>query len=308
MSNLAFTGKLVWDELPKKPSSNLVLIPYGAASVGRDIEEGEPTESSLDAGFDAKVALSSSLNLDLTFNPDFSQVEVDRQVTNLQRFEINFPERRQFFLENQDLFAEGGFGRSSNPFFSRRIGIRGGGETIPILGGARLSGKLGNKWRIGALNMITREARSEEELVAAQNYSVAVIERQLFERSRISAMFVGRNNLGVDFKQYDSARLSETGILQDLDGRSLTSDDTLSTFSKYNYVFGLDYNLATSDNRWEGNFFYHRSLDPEKEDDKYATGAFLGYQVPSFVWRAVFERIGDNHNAEVGFIPRVGIT
>ena len=156
--------------------------------------------------------------------------------------------------------------------------------------------------------MITREARTDEELVSSQNYSVAVLERQLFQRSRISAMFVGRNNLGTDFKQHDTGLLAETGVLQDANGNTLSADDTLSTFSKYNYVFGLDYNLATSDNRWEGNFFYHRSLDPDKEDEKYATGLFLGYQVPNFVWRGVFERIGDNHNAEVGFIPRVGIT
>ena len=308
MSNLAFTGKLVWDNPPQKSNSNVVAIPYVASSVGKDIEEQEPTERELDAGFDAKVALSSSLNLDLTFNPDFSQVEVDRQVTNLQRFEINFPERRQFFLENQDLFAQGGFSRSSNPFFSRRIGIRGGGATVPIIAGARLSGKIGKKWRVGALNMVTNEAQDEEELVPAQNYSVAVLERQVFARSRISAMFVGRNNLGVDFVQYDSARTAETGLLQDENGRLLNSNDTASTFSRYNYVFGLDYNLATSDNRWEGNFFYHRSLDPGKEADKYATGGFLGYTVPEFLWRAVFERIGDNHNAEVGFIPRTGIT
>ena len=308
MSNLAFTGKLQWDEAPQKSTSNMVLIPYGATSIGRNREDGEDLETTVDAGFDAKVALSSSLNLDLTFNPDFSQVEVDRQVTNLQRFEINFPERRQFFLENQDLFAQGGFSRTSNPFFSRRIGIRGGGETVPILAGARLSGKLGKKWRVGALNMVTNEARSDEELVPAQNYSVAVLERQVFARSRISAMFVGRNNLGVDFTPHDSTTLAESGVLLDERGRQLVPDDTLSTFSRYNYVFGVDYNLATNDDRWRGNFFYHRSLDPEKEDEKYATGAFLGYQTPKFLWRGVFERIGENHNAEVGFIPRTGIT
>ncbi len=308
MSNLAFSGKLLWDNPPQKSNSNLVLIPYAASSIGRNIEDQEPTVKEADAGFDAKVALSSSLNLDLTFNPDFSQVEVDRQVTNLQRFEINFPERRQFFLENQDLFAQGGFSRSSNPFFSRRIGIRGGGATVPIIAGARLSGKIGKKWRVGALNMVTNEARDENELVPAQNYSVAVLERQVFARSRISAMFVGRNNLGVDFTAYDSTRFAETGILQDEKGNLLSADDTASTFSNYNYVFGLDYNLATSNDRWRGNFFYHRSLDPEKEADKYATGGFLGYQVPEFLWRGVFERIGDNHNAEVGFIPRTGVT
>ncbi len=84
------------------------VIPYSAAKVTRDFEEGIPRQSEIDIGGDAKIALSSALNLDLTVNPDFSQVEVDQQVTNLDRFEIFFPERRQFFLENADLFSSFG--------------------------------------------------------------------------------------------------------------------------------------------------------------------------------------------------------
>ncbi|NQZ79088.1 MAG: carbohydrate binding family 9 domain-containing protein, partial [Ekhidna sp.] len=198
MSNLTFTGRINWDVPAKSNGPNLTVIPYVAGSASRNHEEQEPTQSELNAGFDAKVAVSSSLNLDLTFDPDFSQVEVDQQVTNLQRFEIFFPERRQFFLENQDLFADGGFPRS-RPFFSRRIGIQGSGETqrnVPILAGARLSGKIGSKWRVGALNMITSEDATSKEISPAQNYSVGVLERSIFNRSRISAIFVGRNNLG----------------------------------------------------------------------------------------------------------------
>jgi hypothetical protein len=73
-------------------------------------------------GLDVKVAVTSSLNLDLTLNPDFSQVDVDRQVTNLDRFELFFPERRQFFLENGDMFNNFGYS-TIRPFFSRRIGL-----------------------------------------------------------------------------------------------------------------------------------------------------------------------------------------
>lgn len=309
MSNLTFSGKLNWDKEPKEAGANIVLIPYLAGRAAKDHEAGESTESKADAGFDAKVAVSSSLNLDLTFNPDFSQVDVDRQVTNLQRFEINFPERRQFFLENQDLFAQAGFNRSSSPFFSRRIGIRGGGSTVPIIAGARLSGKIGKKWRVGALNMITNEEKDSNELVPSQNYSVAVLERQIFNRSRISATFVGRNNLGASFSEYDSTTFAQTGVLQDETGRLLDADDTLSTFSRYNYVVGIDYNLANEQNTWEGDFFYHRSIDPDQgSDEKYSAGAFLRYQVPTWGARLLYERIGENHNAEVGFVPRKGIT
>ncbi len=310
-SNMTFSGKINWDTPPKPAGANVALIPYLAASAGKNHEDDEPAVSEFDAGFDAKVAVSSSLNLDLTFNPDFSQVEVDQQVTNLQRFEIFFPERRQFFLENQDLFAEGGFFRS-RPFFSRRIGIQGSGDTrrnVPIIAGARLSGKIGSKWRIGALNMVTNEDKTAAELSPAQNYSVAVIERQIFNRSRLSAIFVGRNNLGNSAVDYDSTTLANTGRLEDEFGNAIAVEDTLITLSEFNYVFGLDYNLATVDNSWEGDIFYHRSVDPDGgTDEKYATGTFIRYQKPEFNARFNFQRIGENHNAEVGFVPRPGVS
>lgn len=319
MSSMTFTGSLTWDTAPEAVGSNITFIPYVAGNIGKEHQifnnetdqwerTNNSTSYSLDAGFDAKVAVSSSLNLDLTFNPDFSQVEVDQQVTNLQRFEIFFPERRQFFLENQDLFADMGFGRS-RPFFSRRIGIQGSGETqrnVPILAGARLSGKLGSNWRIGALNMVTSRDETSKEISPAQNYSVAVLERQVFSRSRVSAIFVGRNNLGES--ALDSFSVEDNGIRDEF-GREVSPSDTLVTLSEYNYVFGIDYNLSNIENSWEGDFFYHRSLDAgESMDEKYATGGFLRYQKPKFGARVNIQRIGENHNAEVGFIPRPGVT
>ena len=118
--NIAFNKELKWDEPIQKPGKNISLIPYTAFKVAKNHEEQTPTETKFTIGGDAKVALSSSMNLDLTINPDFSQVEADQQVTNLDRFEILFPEQRQFFLENADLFAS--FGTSyARPFFSRRL-------------------------------------------------------------------------------------------------------------------------------------------------------------------------------------------
>jgi hypothetical protein len=107
---------MIWDELPPPPGLNLSLIPYITASTAKDLEAGTPVENKFEAGFDAKVSITPSLNLDLTVNPDFSQVEVDKQVTNLSRFELFFPERRQFFLENSDLFANLGFRGSIHSF------------------------------------------------------------------------------------------------------------------------------------------------------------------------------------------------
>lgn len=309
-SDMTYTGSMNWDVPPPEAGSNLAFIPYVSANVGKNFEDNEPSVTDADAGFDAKIGLSNSLNLDLTFNPDFSQVEVDQQVTNLQRFEISFPERRQFFLENQDLFAENGF-RTSRPFFSRRIGIQGSGTTqrnVPIIGGARLSGKIGSKWRVGVLNIVTDEDKTEEEISPAQNYSVAVLERQLFKRSRISGVFVGRTNLGDSFIAYDSTALARENRLVDLSGNELNPEDTLITLSEYNYVYGLDYNLATVDNRWEGNYYYHRSVDPVRQTDNATYGAFLRYQTTKVNARLFARTIGDGYNAEVGFIPRTGIT
>ncbi|MEM6831644.1 MAG: DUF5916 domain-containing protein, partial [Bacteroidota bacterium] len=289
-SDLVYSGKLQWDTPPPEAGANVAFIPYISGASSKDFEEGEPSETTGDAGFDAKIGLSNSLNLDLTINPDFSQVEVDQQVTNLQRFEIFFPERRQFFLENQDLFAQAGF-RPVRPFFSRRIGIQGSGSTqrnVPIIGGARLSGKIGSKWRVGALNMVTGEDESKEEISPAQNYSVAILERQIFKRSRVSAIFVGRNNLGQ--VALDSFRVENGAIVNEM-GQAFSARDTLFTLSSHNYVYGLDYNLATVDNRWEGDFFYHRSSDPIRQNNSFAYGGFLRYQTTKFNWRMFTESI-----------------
>ena len=103
--NLNFTGALIWDDLPKRNSNAISLIPYLSAGVEHDIANGKKPNALYNAGADAKIAVSSSLNLDLTFNPDFSQVEVDAQQTNLTRFSLFLPEKRNFFLENSDIFA-----------------------------------------------------------------------------------------------------------------------------------------------------------------------------------------------------------
>ncbi|MGK7389915.1 MAG: DUF5916 domain-containing protein [Candidatus Cyclobacteriaceae bacterium M2_1C_046] len=291
-SSFAFAGKLLFDKKLPKPGINAVLIPYVAGSY----ISAEETETGFNAGFDAKIGLTPSLNLDLTFNPDFSQVEVDRQVTNLSRFEIFFPERRQFFLENQDLFSEGGF-RSSRPFFSRRIGIStdtiGITKQVPLQYGMRLSGKVANNWRIGLLNIQTEEednallpgavAEPYAFRLPGQNYTVAVAQRQIFGRSNIGAVFVNREALDFD------------------------EQDTLLSTTKYNRVFGLDYNLLSKDNKWEGDFFYHRSVDPEPKESSYSTGAFLRYDNSIISIAVLAESVGENYNAEVGFVQRKDI-
>ncbi|MFT5279851.1 MAG: hypothetical protein ACI9P8_001490, partial [Bacteroidia bacterium] len=181
VANLAYTGKLLWDAPPKKAGANVSIIPYGIVGVNHDYEVEKKTEVPWNLGLDAKIAVTSSLNLDLTIRPDFSQVEVDRQVTNLSRFSLFFPEQRQFFIENNDLFARFGFSKI-RPFFSRRIGLN-GGQIVPILGGFRLSGKVNKNWRIGFMSMQTEGGVPQGS--NSENFTVAAVQRRVFKRSNI---------------------------------------------------------------------------------------------------------------------------
>ncbi|MCG8322883.1 MAG: carbohydrate binding family 9 domain-containing protein [Cytophagales bacterium] len=282
-NNILYSGKMIWEDLPPKPGANVSVIPYLSGATARDFEEGEPTDYTFEAGFDAKIGVTPALNLDLTFNPDFSQVEVDEQVTNLDRFEIFFPERRQFFLENSDLFALAGF-PGARPFFSRRIGIAkdtsGNNVQTPILYGARLSGKLDRNWRIGLMNMQTQ--KDDDLDIIGQNYTVATVQRTVFAGSNLSAILVNRQS--VNYKKKDEA--SET--------------------SRYNRVWGFEYNFATGNNKWEGEAFYHRSENPGRDTENFAHGAFLGYNTRNLGVFWFHNLVGENYNAEVGFVPRTG--
>ena len=158
--NLAFLGKMVFEDPLGKSKAPLAFIPYINGLVSKDFEN-QSKNNSFNYGGDAKIPIGNGLNLDLTLNPDFSQVEVDDQIVNLTRFEIRLPEKRQFFIQNSDLFSNYGDSRDGRPFFSRRIGVakdvNGNNIQNKIIAGARLSGKIDENWRIGFLHMVTDE-------------------------------------------------------------------------------------------------------------------------------------------------------
>lgn len=272
-TTMAFTGVLKWDSPPKKSGINMVLIPYTSWEANQNFQTETPAANRFNLGSDIKLGVTSSLNLDLTFNPDFSQADVDRQITNLTRFSLFFPERRQFFLENSDLFANFGFS-SIRPFFSRQIGLF-GGERVPILFGARLSGKINRNWRIGAMNMQTgNESRLGYN---AQNFTVAAFQRQLKGRSYFGGIFVNRQGI--------------------LSNNSINSSD-------YNRVLGVDYKLASLDNKWTGIFFAHKSFTPGLRGDDYAHASYLNFSIPNLDIMWNHEYVGRNYRADVGFVPR----
>ncbi|MDY8136224.1 DUF5916 domain-containing protein [Aquimarina sp. 2201CG5-10] len=278
---LAYMADMIWEEELNTKSSAVSLIPFVSSGINKDYEDDTPTDNFFEVGGDAKIALTPGLNLDLTVNPDFSQVEVDEQITNLDRFEIFFPERRQFFLENADLFGQFGFA-NINPFFSRRIGVGNDVRTDELVqnriyGGLRISGKLDPDTRIGLLNMQT--ASSSTQGIPSINYGVAVAQRKLGARSNIG--FIAVNKQTVDF------------------------DENLDTLdiNRYNRMVGVDFNYATRDNTWSGKTFAHGTFSPNTSL-AVAQGSTLNYNTRKYgvLWK--HEYVDEDYNAEVGFVPR----
>ncbi len=273
-ASLAYTGNLVWDQAPPVPGQNISVIPYVLGGVSSDFAIA-PTNNDYrrQIGGDVKVAVTPSMNLDLTVNPDYSQVEVDRQVPNLDRFELFFPERRQYFLENGDLFSNFGY-QNIRPFFSRRIGLG-----VPIQYGARLSGKLNKDWRLGLMNMQTAKTQTN---LPSQNFTVLAMQRKVFARSNIGAIFI--NKQSINFQPENSA----AGI------------------SRYNRNAGLEYNLASSNNTWTGKAVTMKSFSPGKKGRDMMQAANLQYISGNWNLNWQHEYVGRNYNAEVGYVPRTG--
>ncbi len=272
-ASLAYTGTLVWDEAPPEAGANISVIPYILGNASKNFETKNPTRYRYDMGLDAKIAVSTALNLDLTVNPDFSQVEVDRQVTNLERFELFFPERRQFFLENGDHFSNFGY-TSIRPFFSRRIGLN-----APINAGARLSGKLNKDWRLGVMNIQTGKVDSIG--LPAQNFSVLALQRRVFARSNIGFLFI--NKQSVNYNGADSGK---------------------QAFSLYNRNFGLEYNLASANNSWTGKLLVLKSFSPGASGNNWVQAGHLQYASRRWTIAWQHEWVQKNFIAEAGYVPR----
>ncbi|MEY3922231.1 MAG: hypothetical protein RL634_1992, partial [Bacteroidota bacterium] len=205
--SLAYSKPIIFETPIEKKGRNISVIPYlSPGSIRKPISGTDKynVNSNVSFGGDAKIGIGSSLNLDLTFNPDFSQVEVDNQVTNLDRFEILFPEKRQFFLENGDLFANFGID-GARPFFSRRIGVtrdQSTGQNVQnkIDAGFRLSGKINDRLRMGLLDMKSAAIPSINE--PAYNFSVLSLQQRVFARSNLGFIFTNKDAIGVkDFNR-----------------------------------------------------------------------------------------------------------
>jgi len=282
IAGLAYAGILNFEKPLTKSSKTVALIPYIGGSVQKDFE-ADTSKSIFNYGGDAKLSIGSGMNLDLTINPDFSQVEVDDQVINLTRFEVTLPEKRQFFIQNSDLFVNFGDRREAQPFFSRRIGVAkdttGATFENKIIAGVRLSGKVNNNLRLGFLNMQTDQDQANQ--IASNNNTVFTLQQKVLDRSNLNFIFVNRQTTGdPDFEHAQDS---------------------------FNRVVGVDFNLASKSNKWTGRAFLHNSFSPDQKNDTYASGLSIDYNARSHSFSYGGIRIGDNYQSDLGFIRRTGI-
>ncbi len=281
-ASLALTGNLLWDEAPPVHSRNISLIPYTLGGLSRDYEAQTLLHTRADIGIDGKVAIGPALNLDVTVNPDYSQVDVDQQVTNLDRFELFFPEKRQFFLENGDQFANFGYA-TVRPFFSRRIGLDG----VPIHFGARLSGKLNQDWRLGIMDMQTGSV--DRASIPAANFYVAALQRRVFSRSNIGFLLVGKET--ADYTLAPGTANAAASSPQP---------------SRYNRNAGIEYNLASSTNEWTGKLLYLKSFTSGSNASGAIYAGNLQYNTRRWLLNGQFQSVDPNYEAEAGYVPRRG--
>ncbi len=273
------------------------VIPYVLGSANEDFtRSGDQVDTKGEIGADLKWGIRPNLTLDATVNTDFAQVEADEEQVNLTRFDLFFPEKRPFFLENASTFQ---FGQPQqiDLFFSRRVGLSGAASSlqpIDILGGARLSGKVAGSWNVGVLNIETNDAQdlTGRTISPDTNFSVLRAQKEV-GRSSYGGMFVGKY---------------------------VTGSGAKATFADWNRAYGVDANIQVSTNLRVSAFLARTdSACTTTGAVKCATGDALGtavsdwsgrgfYNFTNNLWQvsAGYSQVGDNFNPEVGFLPRKG--
>jgi hypothetical protein len=274
LQRVSVAGKLNGLSLPTR--RDVKVTPYLSGSVNDDKTLVTDTvDRGGGLGVDLKWGVRADLTLDATVNTDFAQVEADEEQVNLTRFPIFFPEKRPFFLENAQTFQLGQ-PQAIDLFFSRRIGISSDGQPIDILGGGRLSGKLGG-YNVGFLNMQTAEAvnrRTDETIAPSTNYSVVRVQREV-GRSNFGAMFVNRQGVG-----------------------------DLAPADDFNRSYGLDVAWQATTNGKLFAFLARTDSPDAKGGSDYAGRAYYLYANPVFTGGLGYSQVGDQFNPEVGFLPR----
>jgi len=252
--------------------SGLRIKPFAVGGARRVTDEGIADDTfQREVGVDVRYGITASLNLDVTVNTDFAQAEVDDEQVNLTRFQLFFPEKREFFLENAGQFNVGSTAsndRHAELFFSRRIGLSDGGEAVPILGGARLTGSHGRN-DLAVMNVQTADAFGRQ----GENFLVTRFSRNILDRSRIGAMFINKSEVGGDH---------------------------------FNRTYAVDMLLAPIPDFTVTSFVGKTSTPGIDGDDLggYVNATWLNSTGRVF---AEYVDLQDGFNPEVGFVPRRGI-
>ncbi|MDG2475714.1 MAG: DUF5916 domain-containing protein [Flavobacteriaceae bacterium] len=268
IKRVSIAGKL--NNLNLKSPKNLKVIPYTIGNTSyQKLKNSTDVSLGLDAGVDVKYSLTPGLTLDLTYNTDFAQVEVDEQQVNLDRFNLFFPEKRAFFLENAGQFSVGSPGEI-DLFFSRRIGIGDEGQVVPINRGARVSGKIGQT-NIGLLNMITDDISDQN--ILENSFSVARVNHDFSNsRSSLGMIYVGKDEIG-------------------------GSND------QYNKVYALDGKLGLG-KKADITGFFSKSDSPGIDSSDHSFKLMGNYNWNGWRINAGYSEVGEGFNPEVGFLMR----
>jgi hypothetical protein len=266
IAQMGFAGTVVGVETPPA-ALNMEIKPYAVSSLTTNLAGADPFRNrwKRNGGFDFKYGLTSSLTADVTVNTDFAQVEEDLQQVNLTRFNIQFPEKRDFFLEGRGIFDFGSGTAAPSIFFSRRIGLS-RGESVPVIAGGRVTGKVG-AFDVGLLNMQTAEKESAEAV--STNFSVIRIRRDILRRSSIGILATNRTSFGVDNR----------------------------------FAGGLDANVRLSD-ELSISSYYARVSNPDATGDQSSYAGSLDYSSDRYGLSLEHNMIGDEFDPAVGFVRR----
>ena len=267
MYRMSLAGTLEGMQVPVRRAAT--VTPYVLSSAQRNYAVDAKMKYPAEWGADLKYGLTPSLTLDLTYNTDFAQVEVDEQRTNLTRFPLFFPEKRPFFLENAGVFSAG-TPQAVDLFFSRRVGIDPVGNPVPIIGGGRVTGRVGST-TVGLLQIFTDDASSGTS--PGQSYSVVRAVREVSRRSRVGFIGIQRMQQG-------------------------DADD-------YNRTLGADGRIGIGDD-WTIDWWGAKTQTPQRTGDDLGYSARAAYQTRDWNNALRYVQVGEDFNPEVGFLNRTG--
>lgn len=266
--DLGYNGILKFENKLPKSRQSFSVNPYIKAQYVDD-KEADPVptkEFTPDFGIDARMAVTSTTNLDVTYRPDFSQVEVDQQQINLTQFQIFFPEKRGFFLENSDIFSQ--FGAwNVRPFNSRAIGMR-DGEVTPIQYGIRYTGNINSKIRFGILDVQTQKTENTN----GENFSMLALQHRFWKRSSVSFMM--------------------SNVQETEKGEGL--------IPVYGRNIGLECKLNSKDNAWRSNYHVHLSKTNESVQDNHFYSVFLEHIGKRFGGAFELNSLGSDFSTKMG--------